>query len=61
VTDWRSDFAEFARGNLPVQSAERMIGLLRPAARLYAAASGEVVVGAARRRGAVAGEHGVAA
>ncbi|GAA0974880.1 hypothetical protein GCM10009555_031900 [Acrocarpospora macrocephala] len=45
MTDWRSDFAEFARGNLPVQSAERMIGLLRPAVRLYAAASGEVVVG----------------
>lgn len=45
VMDWKSDFAEFAREELPVQTAERLIGMLRPAIRLSAAEDGEIVVG----------------
>ncbi|MEO3857988.1 LamG-like jellyroll fold domain-containing protein [Acrocarpospora sp. B8E8] len=56
MPDWRSDFAEFARGNLPVQSAEhdRAVTARRPAVcRRERGSRGR----AARRRGAVAGEH----
>ena len=45
MTDWMSDFAEFAREELPAESAERLIGLLRPAIQLSAAETGEIVVG----------------
>ncbi|MFC0862444.1 DUF1963 domain-containing protein [Sphaerimonospora cavernae] len=45
MTDWMSDFAEFVREQLPAESAERLIGLLRPAIRLSAAEDGEIVVG----------------
>lgn len=45
MKDWMIDFAEFAREELPAESAERLIGLLRPAIRLSAAEDGEIVVG----------------
>ncbi|WP_433211764.1 hypothetical protein [Microtetraspora malaysiensis] len=45
MTDWTSDFAQFAREELPAESAERLIGLLRPAILLSAAEDGEIVVG----------------
>ncbi|WP_185949445.1 DUF1963 domain-containing protein [Microbispora sp. KK1-11] len=45
MKDWMIDFAEFAREELPEDSAERLIGLLRPAIRLSAAEDGESVAG----------------
>ncbi|XVQ85452.1 DUF1963 domain-containing protein [Microbispora siamensis] len=45
MKDWMIDFAEFAGEELPAESAERLIGLLRPAIRLSAAEDGEIVVG----------------
>ncbi|GAA4967736.1 hypothetical protein GCM10023334_089720 [Nonomuraea thailandensis] len=45
MPDWKSDVAEFARQELPAETAERLIGMLRPAIRLSAAEDGEVVVG----------------
>jgi uncharacterized protein YwqG len=45
VKDWMIDFAELAREELPPGSAERLIGLLRPAIRLSAAEDGETMVG----------------
>ncbi|MCC5574882.1 DUF1963 domain-containing protein [Microtetraspora sp. AC03309] len=45
MTDWSGDVAEFAREELPSATAERLIGLLRPAIRLSAAEDGEIVVG----------------
>ncbi|MEO3860590.1 YwqG family protein [Acrocarpospora sp. B8E8] len=43
--DWSTDFAEFVRAELPTETAERLIGLLRPAIGLSAAEDGEIVVG----------------
>ncbi|OPG07086.1 YwqG family protein [Microbispora sp. GKU 823] len=45
MKDWMIDFAEFVREELPAESAERLIGLSRPAIRLSAAEDGEIVVG----------------